>query len=87
MCCVGICGFCVMMVNGRLRLVCKILIFSFESGVIMFMFMFSFMFIKDLSVNIGDWFGDMIKRVESWAYFKEEVDIIKLEKRIEFDEV
>ncbi|EMG89290.1 fumarate reductase iron-sulfur subunit [Helicobacter pylori GAM83Bi] len=85
-CRAGICGSCAMMVNGRPRLACKTLTSSFESGVITLMPMPSFTLIKDLSVNTGDWFSDMTKRVESWAHSKEEVDITRPEKRIEPDE-
>ncbi len=43
----------------------------------------AFKLIKDLSVNTGEWFAGMTKRVESWVHTNEVIDISKLEKPID----
>lgn len=82
-CRAGICGSCSMMINGRPRLACRTLTKDFPDGVITLMPLPAFRLIKDLSVNTGEWFAGMTKRVESWVHTNEEVDISKLEKPIE----
>lgn len=72
-----------MMINGRPRLACRTLTKDFPDGVITLMPLPAFRLIKDLSVNTGEWFAGMTKRVESWVHTNEEVDISKLEKPIE----
>lgn len=84
-CRAGICGSCGMMINGRPCLACKTLTQDFKDGVITLMPLPAFKLIKDLSVNTGDWFAGMTKRVESWIHTNEQIDISKLEERIDPD--
>ena len=84
-CRAGICGSCGMMINGRPRLACKTLTQDFKDGVITLMPLPAFKLIKDLSVNTGEWFAGMTKRVESWIHGNEQVDISKVEERIDPD--
>ncbi|GAD18281.1 fumarate reductase iron-sulfur subunit [Helicobacter fennelliae] len=81
-CRAGICGSCGMMINGRPRLACRTLTKDFPD-VITLMPLPAFKLIKDLSVNTGEWFAGMTKRVESWIHNNEETDISKLEKPID----
>lgn len=82
-CRAGICGSCGMMINGVPRLACRTLTKDFESGVIQIMPMPAFKLIKDLSVDTGTWMNGMSKRVESWVHTNKQVDISKLEEKIE----
>lgn len=82
-CRAGICGSCAMMINGRPRLACKTLTQDFPDGVITLMPLPAFKLIKDLSVNTGEWFAGMTKRVESWIHTQHQPDISKIEKPIE----
>ncbi|PAF48991.1 succinate dehydrogenase/fumarate reductase iron-sulfur subunit [Helicobacter sp. 13S00401-1] len=84
-CRAGICGSCAMMINGRPRLACRTLTKDFPSGVITLMPLPSFKLIKDLSVDTGEWFSGMTKRVESWIHNNERRDISKPEERIDPD--
>lgn len=72
-----------MMINGRPRLACKTLTQDFPDGVITLMPLPAFKLIKDLSVNTGEWFAGMTKRVESWIHTQHQPDISKIEKPIE----
>ena len=81
-CRAGICGSCSMMINGRPRLACRTLTKDLPS-VITLMPLPAFKLIKDLSVNTGDWFAGMTKRVESWIHTQHTPDISKLEVPIE----
>ena len=69
-CRAGICGSCGMMVNGKPALGCRTLIANYPTG-------------KLQLVNTGKWMDSMSKRVESWVHSNHEVDISKLEDRIE----
>lgn len=82
-CRAGICGSCAMMINGRPRLACKTLTQDFPDGVITLMPLPAFKLIKDLSVNTGEWFAGMTKRVESWIHTQHQPDISKIEVPIE----
>jgi fumarate reductase iron-sulfur subunit len=82
-CRAGICGSCGMVVNGKPVLACRTLTKDFEDGIITLQPMPAFELIKDLSVNTGKWMDGMSKRVESWIHTNEEVDITKLEEKIE----
>lgn len=84
-CRAGICGSCGMMINGQPRLACRTLTKDFPDGVITLMPLPAFKLIKDLSVDTGNWFNGMSKRVGSWIKSQEQVDISALEKRIEPD--
>lgn len=81
-CRAGICGSCSMMINGRPRLACRTLTKDFPDTITL-MPLPAFKLIKDLSVNTGEWFAGMTKRVESWVHSNEETDISKLEKPID----
>lgn len=81
-CRAGICGSCGMMINGRPRLACRTLTKDLPE-VITLMPLPAFKLIKDLSVNTGEWFEGMTKRVESWIHSQKEVDISALEERVE----
>ena len=67
-CRAGICGSCAMMINGTPKLACKTLTKDYKDGVIELMPLPAFRHIKDLSVNTGEWFEGMCKRVESWVH-------------------
>jgi fumarate reductase iron-sulfur subunit len=82
-CRAGICGSCGMMVNGKPRLACRTLTKDFPDGKIQLMPMPAFKLIKDLSVDTGTWMNGMSKRVESWIHSSKEVDISKIEERVE----
>ncbi|MFC3868044.1 fumarate reductase iron-sulfur subunit [Helicobacter equorum] len=81
-CRAGICGSCGMMINGRPRLACRTLTKDLPE-IITLMPLPAFKLIKDLSVNTGEWFEGMTKRVESWIHSQKEVDISVLEERVE----
>ena len=82
-CRAGICGSCGMMINGRPGLACRTLTQDFPDGVITLMPLPAFKLIKDLSVNTGEWFAGMTKRVESWIHTQHKPDISKVEMPIE----
>lgn len=82
-CRAGICGSCAMMVNGRPKLACKTLTKDYPGDTIELMPMPAFKHIKDLSVNTAEWMEGMSKRVESWIHSDHEVDISKIEEKIE----
>ncbi len=84
-CRAGICGSCGMMINGQPRLACRTLTESFSEDVITLMPLPAFKLIKDLSVDTGNWFNGMSKRVGSWIHSQEKTDISTLEKRVEPD--
>ncbi len=84
-CRAGICGSCGMMINGQPRLAGRTLTKDFPSGVITLMPLPAFKLIKDLSVDTGNWFNGMSKRVESWIHSQEQTDISKMEKPVEPD--
>ena len=84
-CRAGICGSCGMMINGRPRLACRTLTKDFPDGVITLMPLPAFKLIKELSVDTGNWFNGMSKRVESWIHAQEksEEHMSQLEERVE----
>lgn len=82
-CRAGICGSCAMMINGTPKLACKTLTKDYPDGVIELMPLPAFRHIKDLSVNTGEWFEGMCKRVGSWIHTKHVPDISKIETKIE----
>ncbi|NLY03484.1 MAG: fumarate reductase iron-sulfur subunit [Campylobacter sp.] len=85
-CRAGICGSCAMLVNGKPQLACRTLTKDYESGVIELMPLPVFKLIKDLSVNTGVWMADMNQRVESWIHSTKQIDISKVEDKIEPEE-
>ncbi len=82
-CRAGICGSCGMVVNGKPMLACRTLIKNYPEGKLQLMPMPAFELIKDVSVNTGKWMDNMSKRVESWVHSNEEIDISKVEEKIE----
>jgi len=84
-CRAGICGSCGMVVNGKPALACRTLVSNYPEGKIQLMPMPAFELIKDLSVNTGKWMDEMSKRVKSWIHNDHEVDISKLEDRVDPD--
>jgi fumarate reductase iron-sulfur subunit len=82
-CRAGICGSCGMIVDGKPRLACRTLTSDFPSGTISVTPMPGFELIKDLSVDTGVWMEEMTRKVESWVQNNHEVDISKLEDKIE----
>lgn len=84
-CRAGICGSCGMVVNGKPVLACRTLISNFPEGKLQLMPMPGFDLIKDLSVNTGKWMDAMSVKVESWIVNNEEVDITKMEGKVDAD--
>ena len=84
-CRAGICGSCGMVVNGKPVLACRTLIANFPEGKLQLMPMPAFDLIKDLSVNTGKWMDAMSVKVESWIVNNEEVDITKIESKVDPD--
>lgn len=83
-CRAGICGSCGMMINGRPRLACRTLTKDLPEEITLLPLP-SFELIKDLSVDTGNWFNGMSKRVESWIHAQEKSEdhMCQLEERIE----
>jgi len=84
-CRAGICGSCGMVVNGKPALACRTLISNYPEGKLKLMPMPAFELIKDLSVNTGKWMDAMSVKVESWIVNNEEVDITKMESKVDPD--
>lgn len=84
-CRAGICGSCGMIINGKPALACRTLIANYPEGKLKLMPMPAFDLIKDLSVNTGKWMDEMSVKVESWIVSNEEVDITKMEGKVDPD--
>ena len=84
-CRAGICGSCGMVVNGVPTLACRTLIANYPDGKLQLIPMPAFELIKDLSVNTGKWMDNMSTRVESWIVTNEEIDITKIEEKMDPD--
>ena len=84
-CRAGICGSCGMIVNGKPALACRTLIANYPEGKLSLMPMPAFELIKDLSINTGKWMDAMSVKVESWIVNNEEVDITKMESKVDPD--
>jgi fumarate reductase iron-sulfur subunit len=84
-CRAGICGSCGMVINGTPDLACKTLTSRFEDGEITLMPLPVFELIGDLSVNTAKWMQEMTETVEGWIETNEEVDIDKIEARMDPD--
>ncbi len=82
-CRAGICGSCGMVINGKPALACRTLIANYPEGKLQLIPMPAFELIKDLSVNTGKWMDNMSKRVESWIVSNEQIDITKVEEKIQ----
>ena len=84
-CRAGICGSCGMVINGKPALACRTLIANYPDGKLQLIPMPAFELIKDLSVNTGKWMDDMSIKVESWIVTNEEIDITKIEEKMDPD--
>jgi len=82
-CRAGICGSCGMVVNGKPSLACRTLVSNYPDAKLTLMPLPAFELIKDLSVNTGKWMDGMSKRVQSWIVNNEEVDISKIEQKVD----
>lgn len=82
-CRAGICGSCSMMINGKPGLACRTLTSNFEDPHIILAPLPVFELIGDLSVFTGNWMRGLNERLETWIHTHEEVDVNKLEKRME----
>lgn len=81
-CRAGICGSCGMLINGRPGLACRTLTKNMGEKVTLAPLP-TFELIADLSVNTGMWMRAMSEHLETWLHNNEEVDVDKLEQRME----
>jgi len=81
-CRAGICGSCAMLIDGRPGLACRTLTSSLGEQITLAPLPF-FELIGDLSVNTGKWMRGMSERLEAWIHTSEEVDVRRLEERME----
>ncbi|MDH3639443.1 MAG: fumarate reductase iron-sulfur subunit [Gammaproteobacteria bacterium] len=81
-CRAGICGSCAMLIDGRPGLACRTLTKNLGTEITLAPLPV-FELIADLSVNTGKWMRAMSERLETWLYGDEEVDLHKLEARME----
>ena len=81
-CRAGICGSCGMVINGRPDLACRTLTEKLDEEITLAPLPV-FELIGDLSVNTGKWMRRMGERLKTWIHEGEEVDLQKLEERME----
>jgi fumarate reductase iron-sulfur subunit len=81
-CRAGICGSCAMLINGRPGLACRTLTSKLGERITLAPLPF-FELIGDLSVNTGKWMRGMTERLEAWIHTTSEVDLRRLEERME----
>jgi fumarate reductase iron-sulfur subunit len=81
-CRAGICGSCAMLIDGRPGLACRTLTSSLAERITLAPLPF-FELIGDLSVNTGKWMRGMSERLEAWIHEAGEVDLRRLEERME----
>jgi fumarate reductase iron-sulfur subunit len=81
-CRAGICGSCAMLIDGRPGLACRTLTETLDQEVTLAPLPV-FELIGDLSVNTGKWMRGMSERLETWIHSNEDVDLGKLEERME----
>ena len=81
-CRAGICGSCAMLIDGRPGLACRTLTSSLGEQITLAPLPF-FELIGDLSVNTGKWMRGMSERLEAWIHTSEEIDVRRLEERME----
>ncbi len=82
-CRAGICGSCSMMINGKPGLACRTLTTNFDDPHIILAPLPVFELIGDLSVFTGNWMRGLNERLETWIHTHEEIDVTKLEARME----
>lgn len=83
-CRAGICGSCSMLINGRPGLACRTLTKNLGQQITLAPLPV-FELIADLSVNTGKWMRGMSERLETWLHSNDDVDIDKLEQRMDPD--
>ncbi|TVP82238.1 MAG: fumarate reductase iron-sulfur subunit [Thioalkalivibrio sp.] len=81
-CRAGICGSCAMLINGRPGLACRTLTSVLGERITLAPLPF-FELIGDLSVNTGKWMRGMSERLEAWIHSSSEMDLRRLEERME----
>jgi fumarate reductase iron-sulfur subunit len=81
-CRAGICGSCAMLIDGRPGLACRTLTRSLGARITLAPLPF-FELIGDLSVNTGKWMRAMSERLEAWVHSETDVDLRRLEARME----
>lgn len=81
-CRAGICGSCGMMINGRPGLACRTLTQNLDPEITLAPLPV-FELIGDLSVNTGKWMRGMSERLETWIHNNEDVDLRKMEEKME----
>lgn len=81
-CRAGICGSCAMMINGRPGLACRTLTQNLGEDITLLPLPV-FELIGDLSVNTGKWMRGMSERLQTWIHNNEDVDLRRLEERME----
>ena len=83
-CRAGICGSCSMLINGRPGLACRTLTKNLGQQITLAPLP-AFELIADLSVNTGKWMRGMSERLQTWLHSNDDVDIDKLEQRMDPD--
>ncbi len=81
-CRAGICGSCAMLINGRPGLACRTLTAKLDPEIMLAPLPF-FELIGDLSIYTGRWMRGLNERLETWIHAQEEIDVHKLEERME----
>jgi len=81
-CRAGICGSCAMLIDGRPGLACRTLTSGLGEHITLAPLPF-FELIGDLSVNTGKWMRAMSERLEAWVHTAGNVDLRRLEERME----
>lgn len=81
-CRAGICGSCGMLINGRPGLACRTLTKDLGEEITLAPLPV-FELIGDLSVNTGKWMRAMSERLETWIHGQLDVDLSRLEERME----
>jgi succinate dehydrogenase iron-sulfur subunit len=83
-CRAGICGSCAMVINGRPGLACRTLTTRLGPDITLAPLPV-FELIGDLSVNTGKWMRAMSERLETWVHGNEDVDLTRIEERMDPD--
>lgn len=81
-CRAAVCGSCAMVINGRPGLACHTKTKDLPEHISLHPLPF-FELIGDLSVDTGNWFRSVGKRIESWIHAQKEFDPTALEERMD----
>jgi fumarate reductase iron-sulfur subunit len=81
-CRAGVCGSCGMLIDGRPDLACRTQTKDLGEEITLAPLPV-FELIGDLSVNTGKWMRGMSERLQTWIHNNDEVDLGKLEERME----